>query len=168
MIVGPYLFGLTHDVAGLLSAKTLLLPCFHDEPLARLQAWLGAYTQVGGILYHTPEEQDYAERVLGMNHPRANVIGTWLEHAVQANAGTSERETNRTPPLTTRLALAWRRAALNEPPNLLLTVLKARLMSSIAAAIRGKRTCRCCSNTRSGTTANGRGVSGLPSSDKVK
>jgi glycosyltransferase involved in cell wall biosynthesis len=78
IVVGPYLFGLTHDVAAAFPEKTLLLPCLHEEPLSRLDAWIETYTRVAGILYHSPEEQDYAQTVLGLNHPRATEIGTWL------------------------------------------------------------------------------------------
>jgi glycosyltransferase involved in cell wall biosynthesis len=79
ILVGPYLFGLTHDVARTFSDRVLLLPCFHDEPLARLGAWRDTYEQVGGILYHSPEEQAFAERELGINHPGAALVGTVLD-----------------------------------------------------------------------------------------
>ncbi|MBM4069533.1 MAG: glycosyltransferase [Planctomycetes bacterium] len=78
IIVGPYLFGLTADVADRFPDKTLLLPCFHDEPLARLAVWKRLYAKVAGVLYHSPEEQDLAQADLGINHPNANVIGTWI------------------------------------------------------------------------------------------
>jgi glycosyltransferase involved in cell wall biosynthesis len=85
VIVGPYLFGLTWDVARAFPNKTLLLPCFHDEPLARLKAWSLDYGQVAGMLYHSPEEQEFAQVELGLNHPHAVQIGTWLSmsHASQ-------------------------------------------------------------------------------------
>jgi glycosyltransferase involved in cell wall biosynthesis len=79
VIVGPYLFGLTWDVARRFPDKTLLLPCFHDEPMARLRAWLHVYGHVGGILYHSPEEQDFAQTILGLNHPNAVEIGTLVK-----------------------------------------------------------------------------------------
>jgi glycosyltransferase involved in cell wall biosynthesis len=79
IVVGPYLFGLTHDIATTLPDKTLLLPCFHDEPLARLAAWPEAYGRVGAILYHSPEEQHYAQSRLGINHPNAGELGTVLD-----------------------------------------------------------------------------------------
>jgi glycosyltransferase involved in cell wall biosynthesis len=79
IITGPYSVGLTHDVARAFTDKTLLLPCFHDEPLAYLKAWLGAYGDVGGVLYHTPEEQDLAQSQLGLNHPRAACCGTFVD-----------------------------------------------------------------------------------------
>jgi glycosyltransferase involved in cell wall biosynthesis len=76
IVVGPYLFGLTHDVAREVPEHTLLLPCFHDEPFARLRTLRETYEPVGGILYHSPEEQQLAEIDLGLNHPGATCIGT--------------------------------------------------------------------------------------------
>ena len=76
VIAGPYLFGLTWDVAQAFPEKTLLLSCFHEEPLARLQAWPHVYGRVGGILYHSPEERDLAQSQLGINHPGGVEIGT--------------------------------------------------------------------------------------------
>jgi glycosyltransferase involved in cell wall biosynthesis len=78
VIVGPYPHGLAYRAAEAFEEKVLLLPCFHDEPLARLRAWTHVYGEVGGLLYHTPEERDFAEILLGMNHPGAAVIGTCL------------------------------------------------------------------------------------------
>ncbi len=81
VLVGPYLFGLTWDVARAFPNKTLLLGCFHEEPLARLRTWPVVYGRVGGILYHSPEERELAQTVLGINHPNATEIGTYLESA---------------------------------------------------------------------------------------
>src|SRR5439155_14710573 len=79
IVVGPYLLGLTHDVARAFRERVLLLPCFHDEPFARLPALRAAYGEVGGVLYHSPEERQFAEAVLGLNHANAHVIGTVLD-----------------------------------------------------------------------------------------
>jgi glycosyltransferase involved in cell wall biosynthesis len=82
IIVGPYLFRLTWEVARAFPEQTLLLPCFHDEPIARLSAWPETYERVAGILFHSQEEQELAQCTLGLNHPHVVVIGTWLESAV--------------------------------------------------------------------------------------
>ncbi len=79
IVVGPYLLGLTCDVARAFRERTLLVPCFHDEPFARLPALRTAYEPVGGVLYHSPEERQFAEAILGLNHPNAHVVGTWLD-----------------------------------------------------------------------------------------
>jgi glycosyltransferase involved in cell wall biosynthesis len=79
IIAGPYLFGLTHDVACAFPEKTLLVPCFHDEPMLRMQSWRKTYANVGGILYHSPEEKELSINTLGLNHPRSYCLGTTLD-----------------------------------------------------------------------------------------
>lgn len=94
VITGPYLFGLTQDVAQAFAEKTLLLPCFHDEPFARLRRLRETYESVGGLLYHSPEEQDFAQRVLGLSHPRGVELGTVIDSSQSprpAGLGLSER-----------------------------------------------------------------------------
>jgi glycosyltransferase involved in cell wall biosynthesis len=91
IIVGPYLFGLTHEVARRFPAQTLLLPCFHDEPAARLPALRETYRQVAGILYHSPEEQAFAEAELGLNHPGAVCCGTFIDLASEGRQPPVER-----------------------------------------------------------------------------
>src|SRR5262249_11076766 len=59
--------------------KRVVVPCFHDEPLARLRLWLDVYERVGGILYHSPGEQQFAQAGLGLNHPSAVCAGTFLD-----------------------------------------------------------------------------------------
>ncbi len=76
IIVGPYLFGLTADIAREFPDQTLLVPCFHEETLARLTIWPRLYGSVGAILYHSVEEQNLAQRRLGVNHPNAHLVGT--------------------------------------------------------------------------------------------
>lgn len=78
IVTGPYLFGLTADIAQAFPAKTLLMPCFHDEPLARLACWPRIYGDIAGLLYHSEEEQAFAQAQLGMNHPNATVVDTIL------------------------------------------------------------------------------------------
>jgi glycosyltransferase involved in cell wall biosynthesis len=88
IIAGPYLSGLTLAVARAFPERTVLLPCFHDEPLAHLPARREAYERVAGILYHTPEEQELAQATLGLNHPYAAIIGTCLD---EPRAGGAQR-----------------------------------------------------------------------------
>ncbi len=78
IITGPYLFGLTADIAREFPGQTLLVPCFHDEPLARLPVWPRLYGDVAGILYHSAEEQAYAQAHFGVNHPNATLVGVCL------------------------------------------------------------------------------------------
>lgn len=92
IITGPYLFKLTHDVVQAFGSRVLLAPCFHDEPLSRLDAFRSVYRQAGGMLFHTEVEADYTSQALGMHHPRHAVIGTVLDQAAfQADASTGKR-----------------------------------------------------------------------------
>ncbi len=88
IVAGPYQIGLTHDVARAFPARTLLAPCFHDEPTARLRLWPALCDQLGGILYHSPEEQHFAQAVLGVNHPNSCEVGAWVKVADAASATT--------------------------------------------------------------------------------
>jgi glycosyltransferase involved in cell wall biosynthesis len=86
VITGPYLHGLTLDVVRRFPEKTLLLPCLHDEPFARLRAVREAFEGVGGVLYHSPEEQELAQAGLGFNHPGAWCCGTRIDTAAGGDA----------------------------------------------------------------------------------
>ncbi len=86
VLTGPYLAGLTYDVSQTFPEKTLLAGCFHDEAVMRLKIWQRAYRKVGGILYHSAAEKTFAERAIGLNHPRSTVIGTWLDLDRQGDA----------------------------------------------------------------------------------
>jgi glycosyltransferase involved in cell wall biosynthesis len=79
ILCGPYLSGLAVQVCRALPRKSVLVPCFHDEPLARLACWPLTYREVAGIFYHSIEEQELAQGDLGLNHPHGRVLGTFLD-----------------------------------------------------------------------------------------
>jgi glycosyltransferase involved in cell wall biosynthesis len=78
ILTGPYLFGLSADIAREFPRQTLIVPCFHDEPLAHLLIWPRLYGNAAGIMYHTMEEQQLAQGKFGVNHPNSTVIGTFI------------------------------------------------------------------------------------------
>lgn len=85
IIAGPYLSGLTADVATRFPDKVLVVPCFHDEPAARLRAWPKVCGMVAGLLFHSPEEQDFAQVELGISSPGAVCMGTFLDPSLAGN-----------------------------------------------------------------------------------
>ena len=91
ILVGPYLYGLTYDVCRSFLDKAVLVPCFHNEPFARLQMWRPIYEQVAGIWYHSLEEQGLAEIRLGIHHPYARCIGTVLDVNLTGDAARGHR-----------------------------------------------------------------------------
>lgn len=87
IITGPYLSRLSHDVARAFPQRTVLAPCWHDEPAARLDAWRKAYRDIAGVLYHSPEERQFAQTTLGLNHPNAQVLGAIVPANVPGDGG---------------------------------------------------------------------------------
>lgn len=79
ILVGPYLFGQTYAIAREFAEKTILVPCFHDEPLARLSVWRKTYREVRGIFFHSGAEQRFAEIELGLNHPGSFCMGSVID-----------------------------------------------------------------------------------------
>jgi glycosyltransferase involved in cell wall biosynthesis len=77
-IVGPYGNGLTWEALRIVPERTLLVPCFHREPLAKQPMFAAAFGACGGLLYHSNAERRLAELELGIHHPNSAVIGTWL------------------------------------------------------------------------------------------
>jgi glycosyltransferase involved in cell wall biosynthesis len=86
VITGPYLSGVAGDVASQFPAKTLLVPCFHDEPTARLKAWRRVFGDVGGILFHSPEERQFAHAELGLAAPGGGCVGTFIDMDRRGNS----------------------------------------------------------------------------------
>lgn len=92
ILTGPYLFKLTHQVAQAFGEQVLLAPCFHDEPLAQLDAFKQAYRQVGGLLFHTTTEARWTATRLAIAQPRHTVVGTILNSdAQQADASLAQK-----------------------------------------------------------------------------
>ncbi len=79
IVVGPYLFGLTVFAARIHPAKTLLVPCLHDEGFAYARAIRDLFRGVGGILFNSVPERDLARRLYGLPEGRGAVVGMGLD-----------------------------------------------------------------------------------------
>ena len=73
VIAGPYLFGLVEAVSRALPAKTLLAPCLHDEPIARVGRNREMFQRVRGFLFNTEPERRLAHRLFEL-HPRTDAV----------------------------------------------------------------------------------------------
>ncbi|HLW66600.1 MAG TPA: glycosyltransferase [Gemmataceae bacterium] len=78
ILAGPYGNGLIWELCRALPEKVILVPCFHDEPLARQTLVRESFRDVAGILYHCVEEQQLAEEIWNLRIPNAHVVGTVL------------------------------------------------------------------------------------------
>ena len=65
IVTGPYLFGLTVAAAAVAPARTLLVPCLHDEPFARVRRIARLFREVRGCIFNTEPERALAVRLFG-------------------------------------------------------------------------------------------------------
>lgn len=76
VLVGPYLFGLALTAARRFPDKTVLVPCLHDEPFARVRLVARMFHSVRALCFNTPQEMALAGRLFfGAEEPPGAVIG---------------------------------------------------------------------------------------------
>jgi glycosyltransferase involved in cell wall biosynthesis len=78
ILAGPYGNGLVWELCRAVPEKVILIPCFHDEPLARQGLVLDAFRDLGGVLYHSAEERRLAEDTWNLRNANAHIIGAFL------------------------------------------------------------------------------------------
>lgn len=78
IVIGPYLFGLTHAVVQIHPDRTFLVPCLHDEAFAYLSAIGEMFSMAGGCLFNTEPERDLATRLYGVRYGNMPVVGIGL------------------------------------------------------------------------------------------
>ena len=83
IVTGPYLFGLTLAAATLAPERTLLVPCLHDEPFARVRRIGRMFREVRGFIFNTEPERLLAIRLYGADITAAgrpsSVVGFALD-----------------------------------------------------------------------------------------
>jgi glycosyltransferase involved in cell wall biosynthesis len=77
VIFAPYLFWTTFACAEIAPERTILLPCLHDEPEARLEIFKPMFEGCRGIWFQTDPERDLAQRLFRLP-PRTTVIGSGI------------------------------------------------------------------------------------------
>ncbi|MGA0333351.1 MAG: glycosyltransferase family 4 protein [Kiritimatiellia bacterium] len=75
VLVGPYLFGITLQSAGIHPEKTWLIPCLHDEAFARLELVADMFRAVRGSLFNSEPEKALAMRLYGLRENCGAVVG---------------------------------------------------------------------------------------------
>ncbi len=79
IVIGPYLFGLTVFGARIHPAKTILLPCLHDEGFAYARAIRNMFQRTDGIIFNSVPERDLARRLYDLPASRGVVVGMGLD-----------------------------------------------------------------------------------------
>ncbi|MCX7591832.1 MAG: hypothetical protein N2255_09415, partial [Kiritimatiellae bacterium] len=79
IITGPYLFGLTFFAAQIRPEKTILVPCLHDEPFARLHCFTDLFLSVRGVIFNSLPERELAVRLYGRHFVDSPIVGMGLD-----------------------------------------------------------------------------------------
>jgi len=79
LICAPYLFGITYYASTICPQRTVIWPCLHDEPFARFQQTRLMLSSCRGVMYNSRPEMMLARDKLGINHPRASIVGLGVE-----------------------------------------------------------------------------------------
>jgi glycosyltransferase involved in cell wall biosynthesis len=78
-ICGPYMFGTTYWSIQAVPDKALLLPCIHDEPVARFAIFRELLEQARGVIFNAEAERRFATEQLGVVNPDTSVVGYGFE-----------------------------------------------------------------------------------------
>jgi glycosyltransferase involved in cell wall biosynthesis len=84
----PYCFGTTWEGALLAPERSVLIPCLHNEPYARLAATAEVLRRVRAVCFHVPAERALGQALAGGDPARGHLVGEGVDTAV---AGDPER-----------------------------------------------------------------------------
>ncbi|MBN2301506.1 MAG: glycosyltransferase family 4 protein [Lentisphaerae bacterium] len=79
VIAGPYLFGITFNASMICPEKTILVPCLHDEPFARLGIIRKMFRSVRGFMFNVGPEMDLAISLYDLPPEKCKVVGMGLD-----------------------------------------------------------------------------------------
>lgn len=71
----PYMFGTTYNGMKVCPEKSVLIPCFHDEPYVYLDVYKSVFENIAGIIYHAKPEYDLANKVFDLSKVTQGVLG---------------------------------------------------------------------------------------------
>lgn len=75
----PYLFGTTYWGIQVVPEKSLLIPCLHDEPFARLSVFKEMFNKVQGIMFNTYPEIELAKRLYNLPEDKITMVSLGFE-----------------------------------------------------------------------------------------
>jgi len=80
IVTMPYLHTIPYDAAWLAGENVVLMPCFHNEPLAYMEPFRILLESVSGVIFISPEEAQFAVDRLGIEIKRGAVIGSGVKY----------------------------------------------------------------------------------------
>ena len=79
ILLGPYLFGLTWFTALAHPSRSLLVPCLHDEPFAKLACMKRLFAETAGCLFNAAAERELARELFAFPDAKSRVVGMGLD-----------------------------------------------------------------------------------------
>jgi len=79
ILLGPYLFGLTYFAALAHPERSLLVPCLHDEPFAKLGCMKRLFSETAGCLFNAQAERELAGELFDFPDAKSRLVGMGLD-----------------------------------------------------------------------------------------
>jgi glycosyltransferase involved in cell wall biosynthesis len=111
----PYCFGTTWAGARAAPDRSLLIPCLHDEPFARLQWTRWTLQAVRAVCFHVPAERRLGEAITGADRGNFFVVGEGVDTAIAGDGDRFRRKYRLWEPF---LLYAGRKASEKNTPQL--------------------------------------------------
>ena len=83
----PYMFGTTYYGAAVCPEKSVLIPCFHDEPYAYMNKFRELFPKTAGMVFNAAPEAELAERLYGFSKSGTKTItmGIGMDTSIEGN-----------------------------------------------------------------------------------
>ncbi|MCI5623678.1 glycosyltransferase family 4 protein [Anaerostipes sp.] len=81
----PYMFGTTYYGAQVCPKKSVLIPCFHDEPYIYIKSFKDVFSKIAGIVYNALPEKELANRVFNLKNVKQGVFGLGMDTDIHAD-----------------------------------------------------------------------------------
>jgi len=86
LIFVPYLFGVTWSGSAIFPEKSLLIPCLHDEPFARLSIYQEMFHRFRGCLFNSLPEMELARRLFRIPRERSFLVSMGFDDSGEHDA----------------------------------------------------------------------------------
>ena len=88
----PYMFGTTYWGAQIVSERSVLIPCLHNEPYAAMKIYRELFDNVKGVMFNTEPERDLGVEMFDLPDYKVGVVGMGFEAAPEYDADRFRRK----------------------------------------------------------------------------
>jgi len=82
----PYMFGTTYYGILKCPEKSVMFPCFHEEPYIHMGIYRKAFEKVAGLIYYSEPEYELANSVFDFQNARQEVLGAGVDTEITYDA----------------------------------------------------------------------------------